>query len=40
VLGDPVLSAALVERGASRADDFAMSSLAASYVAIYRRIAT
>jgi len=40
VLADPILSAALVERGASRADDFAMSSLAASYVAIYRRIAT
>ena len=32
VLGDPALSAALVERGARRADDFAMSSLAAAYV--------
>ena len=39
VLGDPALSAALVERGARRADDFAMSSLAAAYVTIYRRLA-
>ncbi len=40
VLSDSVLSAALVERGMQRADDFAMSSLAAEYVAIYRRLAT
>ena len=40
VLGDPVLSAGLVERGSRRADDFAMSSLAAEYVAIYRQLAT
>jgi phosphatidylinositol alpha-mannosyltransferase len=39
VLGDPELSADLVERGTQRADDFAMSSLAATYVAIYRRLA-
>jgi len=40
VLGDPALSAAFVERGSLRADDFAMSSLAAAYVDIYRRLAT
>jgi phosphatidylinositol alpha-mannosyltransferase len=40
VLSDRVLSAALVENGLRRADHFAMSLLAAEYVAIYRSLAT
>ena len=40
VLNDRTLSAALVENGLLRADHFAMSSLAAEYVAIYRSLAT
>ena len=35
VLGDPGLAASLVRNGAARADCFAMSALAASYVEIY-----
>ncbi len=40
VLNDRSLSAALVENGLLRADHFAMSRLAAEYVAIYRSLAT
>ncbi len=40
VLSDRVLSTALVENGLRRADHFAMSQLAAEYVAIYRSLAT
>lgn len=40
VLGDPALAASMVEHGHRRADEFAMSRLAAEYVAIYRRLAT
>jgi phosphatidylinositol alpha-mannosyltransferase len=39
VLGDDALARSLVEHGARRADDFAMSSLAAAYVGIYERLA-
>jgi phosphatidyl-myo-inositol alpha-mannosyltransferase len=40
VLGDPALAARLVAAGNCRADDFAMSSLAAAYIGIYERLAT
>ena len=40
VLSDPQLAATLAAAGERRADDFAMSTLAARYVAIYERIAT
>lgn len=40
VLGDRPLAASLVAAGARRADEFAMSNLAARYVDIYERIAT
>ncbi len=39
VLGDDVLAASLVRNGAVRADRFAMSALASSYVEIYQRLA-
>jgi phosphatidylinositol alpha-mannosyltransferase len=35
VLGDPALAAGLIEHGARRADQFAMSKLAGAYVRIY-----
>jgi len=38
VLGDPSRAAELVANGTSRADRFAMSTLAAAYVDIYRRL--
>jgi phosphatidylinositol alpha-mannosyltransferase len=39
VLGDPTLSARLVEHGNRRADDFAMSKLAMSYAEMYAELA-
>jgi phosphatidylinositol alpha-mannosyltransferase len=39
VLGDDALARRLVDAGNRRADDFAMSSLAAAYIGIYERLA-
>ncbi len=40
LLSDRTLAARLVARGSLRADDFAMSRLAAEYIGIYHRLAT
>ncbi|MEO6570334.1 MAG: glycosyltransferase family 4 protein [Ilumatobacteraceae bacterium] len=40
ILADPTMASGLVARGTARADEFAMSRLAAAYVSIYERLAT